>query len=58
MNYTKDEKTTYSSSAKDMKLVYSDFGILTKDSTFSKPVFEGVNKETFVFAGGYEDKKK
>lgn len=57
MNYTKDEKTTYSSSAKDMKLVYSDFGILTKDSTFSKPVFEGVNKETFVFAGGYEDKK-
>lgn len=57
MNYTKDEKTTYSSSAKDMKLVYSDFGILTKDSTFSKPVFEGVEKETFVFAGGYEDKK-
>ncbi len=57
LDYTKDETTTYTSYAKDMKLVYSDFGTLTKNSNFSKPVQEGHEKETFVFAGGYEDKK-
>lgn len=57
LDYNKDETTTYTSYAKDMKLVYSDFGTLTKNSNFSKPVQEGHEKETFVFAGGYEDKK-
>lgn len=57
LDYNKDETTTYTSYAKDMKLVYSDFGTLTKNSNFSKPVQEGMEKETFVFAGGYEDKK-
>lgn len=57
LDYNKDETTTYTSYAKNMKLVYSDFGTLTKNSNFSKPVQEGHEKETFVFAGGYEDKK-
>lgn len=57
LDYTKDETTTYTSYAKDMKLVYSDFGTLAKNSTFSKPVLEGLKEETFVFAGGYEGKK-
>lgn len=57
LDYAKDEKTTYTSYAKDMKLVYSDFGTLTKEATFSKPVLEGMTEETTVFAGGYEGKK-
>lgn len=57
MDYTKNETTTYKSYAKDMKLVYSDFGALAKNSTFSESVLEGLEKESFVFAGGYEDKK-
>lgn len=63
-DYDKEEKITYKSymtsddnKNKDMKLAYSDFGILTKDSKLSKEVMDGANKETYVFAGGYDSKK-
>lgn len=49
------ETASYKSSAMDMKLAYSDFGILditTKDSNKDNETYE-----KHVFAGGYENKK-
>ncbi|MBE6453942.1 MAG: hypothetical protein E7017_03550 [Alphaproteobacteria bacterium] len=64
MNYNKNEKITYKSymtseenQNNEMKLAYSDFGILTKKANYSKEVLEGAKEETFVFAGGYDSKK-
>lgn len=64
MNYDKEEKITYKSymtseenQNNEMKLAYSDFGILTKKANYSKEVLEGAKEETFVFAGGYDSKK-
>lgn len=57
MTYDKSEKITYNSYAKDMGLIYSDFGVINKTINNSQTVFEGTDKEVFVFAGGYKDKK-
>lgn len=57
MSYTKKESIKYTSYAKDMKLAYSDFGMIdiTGGDTYkgkTAPI-----DETKVFAGGYETKK-
>lgn len=62
LNYTKTETTDYQSYAKEMKLAYSDFGLLNRTSykeytnNDGKPQKDEL-KETIVFAGGYENKK-
>ena len=62
LNYTKTETTDYQSYAKEMKLAYSDFGLLNRTSykeytnNDGKPQKDEL-KETIVFAGGYESKK-
>ena len=62
LNYTKTETTDYQSYAKEMKLAYSDFGLLNRTSykeytnNDGKPQKDKL-EETIVFAGGYESKK-
>ena len=62
LNYTKTETTDYQSYAKEMKLAYSDFGLLNRTSDKEYINNDGKEqtdtmKETIVFAGGYKDKK-
>lgn len=62
LNYTKTETTDYQSYAKEMKLAYSDFGLLNRISDKEYINNDGKEqtdtmKETIVFAGGYKDKK-
>ena len=62
LNYTKTETTDYQSYAKEMKLAYSDFGLLNRTSDKKYINNKGETQtdsltETIVFAGGYESKK-
>ena len=62
LNYTKTETTDYQSYAKEMKLAYSDFGLLNRTSDKKYINNNGETQtdtltEKIVFAGGYESKK-
>lgn len=62
LNYTKTETTDYQSYAKEMKLAYSDFGLLNRTSDKKYINNNGETQtdtltEKIVFAGGYKDKK-